>query len=260
VLIDIYKLEEGFEMQPKRRTKFLISIATLGVVMGMSLPIYAQESEEIPTTIPIEQTDVVGISECLDEGVSVTGDSTTQLGTIAELLMDCHLDFSVTSLAPAEVNSICDDTEDRLWCKSQLEHEPGFVGILKRSDEEVTEALAPAKTSVVPVPVVTPKAFYNAGVEPWRRLVASYFVDSDVDLALSVMWCESKGDPNAANPRSSARGLFQNMEKYWFERSAAAGWAGASIFDPEANTAVAAWLVYQGGGWSHWNASRGCWG
>lgn len=92
---------------------------------------------------------------------------------------------------------------------------------------------------------------YGAGVEQWRGLVETYFQPEDVPWAMRVMWCESKGDPNAKNPRSSASGLFQHLATYWPERSAKAGWAGASIFDPEANIAVAAWL-YSWGGSSHW--------
>ena len=100
-----------------------------------------------------------------------------------------------------------------------------------------------------------PRAVYRAGVEQWRPLVATYFRPGDVDRALRIMGCESGGDPNAANSRSSARGLMQHLGKYWAKRSAAAGWAGASIFDPTANVAVAAWLRDQPGGWGHWTCT-----
>lgn len=103
-------------------------------------------------------------------------------------------------------------------------------------------------------PAVAPARVYAAGVEQWRPLVASYFRAGDVDRALRIMRCESGGDPNImhdfSNP-ASASGLFQHLGKYWSSRSVAAGWAGASIFDPEANVAVAAWLQ-RTGGWSHW--------
>lgn len=111
-----------------------------------------------------------------------------------------------------------------------------------------------------PEPVaVVPKFRTNVGgAEQWRSLVATYFAPEDVDLALRVIVCESQGDPNAKNPHSSASGLFQHLGRFWTERSAAAGWAGADIFDPEANVAVAAWLRQDG--WHHWNPSRHCWG
>lgn len=97
------------------------------------------------------------------------------------------------------------------------------------------------------------------GVERWRPLVERYFEPGDVDRALAVIRCESGGDPDAANPGSSARGLFQHLARLWPKRAAQAGRPGADIFDPEDNVAVAAWLVYHGGGWSHWNPSRSCW-
>lgn len=98
-----------------------------------------------------------------------------------------------------------------------------------------------------------------AGVDRWRPLVEKYFAPEDVERALEVIRCESHGNPAAANPVSTARGLFQHLGSLWRERAASAGWAGADIYDPEANVAVAAWLVYHGGGWRHWNASAHCW-
>lgn len=103
-----------------------------------------------------------------------------------------------------------------------------------------------------PPPLPRPKRIYSDQVEQWRPLVASYFAPDDLPWAMRVMNCESKGDPRARNPRSSASGLFQHLLRYWAERSAKAGWAGADVFDPTANVAVAAWLYYEGGGPSHW--------
>lgn len=91
----------------------------------------------------------------------------------------------------------------------------------------------------------------GSNVEQWRGLVAAYFAPGQVETALRVMRCESGGNPNARNSRSGAAGLFQHLPKYWAERSAKAGWGGASIYSPEANVAVSAWLV-RNGGWGHW--------
>lgn len=92
------------------------------------------------------------------------------------------------------------------------------------------------------------------GAEGWRPLVEQYFPAGDVDRAIGIIACESKGDPRARNPRSGASGLFQHMPRYWDERASGAGFPGASIFDPEANVAAAAYLIYEhpGGGWQHW--------
>jgi hypothetical protein len=93
-----------------------------------------------------------------------------------------------------------------------------------------------------------------------RGIIALFFAPQDVELALEVAYCESRWDPEATNPLSGAGGLFQQIPRFWADRSAAAGWAGANIFDAHANTAVSAWLVYEGGGWAHWAASQPCWG
>lgn len=114
---------------------------------------------------------------------------------------------------------------------------------------------APTTTTAPPTGVSIP-----AGTEGWLTLVEAYFAPDDVQRALDVMWCESRGDADATNASSGAAGLYQHLPVFWEERSANAGFAGASIYDPTANTAVAAWLVYSGGGWHHWNPSAYCWG
>ena len=97
-------------------------------------------------------------------------------------------------------------------------------------------------------------------VSDWRPLVSQFFEPHHVNRALTVIRCESGGNPWAKNPRSTASGLFQHLASLWPERSAKAGWSGADVFDPVANVAVASWLVYEAGGWSHWYPSAGCWG
>jgi len=93
-----------------------------------------------------------------------------------------------------------------------------------------------------------------------RGIIAVFFAPEDVDLAMKVAYCESRWDPAVTNRSSGAAGLFQHIPSFWSERAAAAGWAGANVYDAHANTAVSAWLVYEGGGWIHWTASQGCWG
>lgn len=96
-------------------------------------------------------------------------------------------------------------------------------------------------------------------VEDWKPLVSAFFESGDVDRALRIIWCESKGDPRAENPVSTASGLFQHLGSLWEERTRQAGMRDADIFDPVDNVALAAWLVYDFGGWSHWAASSACW-
>ena len=94
-------------------------------------------------------------------------------------------------------------------------------------------------------------------VERWRPLVEQYFADEHVAEALSIIGCESNGDPSVTNARSGAAGLFQFISGTWEHASEQAGFGGASALDPEANTAAAAWLVeysLDGGrsAWAHW--------
>lgn len=88
--------------------------------------------------------------------------------------------------------------------------------------------------------------------------MAQYFPADLVDGALSVMRCESLGDPLAYNPRHGASGLYQFIPSTWAWSSAEAGFGGASPFEPEANIGTAAWLVRtsinQGKtAWAHWS-------
>ncbi len=80
-------------------------------------------------------------------------------------------------------------------------------------------------------------------VEQWRPLVTQYFPSHRVEEALRIINCESNGDPNAVNPYSSASGLFQFLPSTWVTTAPQAGWAGYSVFHPEANVSSAAWLA-----------------
>lgn len=83
-----------------------------------------------------------------------------------------------------------------------------------------------------------------------RQLFSQYFSGDDVEVALRIAICESSLNTNAYNPAGYG-GLFQHSISAWDSRAEAAGWAGASIYDGQANTAVAYWLFSQSG-WSPW--------
>lgn len=106
-------------------------------------------------------------------------------------------------------------------------------------------AVVPGPVSVAPT---DPKGYA-------RMLVAKHFPAWAVEAAMRVVGCETgyTYDPWSKNRYSGASGLFQHMPRYWSERSTKAGWGGWSIFDPEANVAVAAWLWGQTGTWRHWS-------
>jgi hypothetical protein len=128
------------------------------------------------------------------------------------------------------------------------------------SPDSTTTTTIPGTTTTTTVAPPPSGLIIPAGTEGWVSLVQAHFNETDVQLALNVMYCESRGNAAATNSYSGAAGLFQHLPKYWEERSTNAGYSGVSIYDPTANVGVAAWLVYYGGGWKHWNASAGCWG
>jgi hypothetical protein len=87
-----------------------------------------------------------------------------------------------------------------------------------------------------------------------RTIISKYFQAADVNRAIRIAWCQSSFNPAAVNPATGASGLFQHLPEHWAERSVAAERPGGSIFDPDVNAAVAAWMLYSlPGGWSHWD-------
>lgn len=152
-------------------------------------------------------------------------------------------------LAGTRITSGC---APNLFCPEEPVTRGQMAAFLRRA-LDLPSVQAPS-TVVVDLSIPT-----GEGAEGWRALVAHFFHPRDVDLAVRVISCESLGDPDAKNPRSTASGLFQHLASQWPPRAEAAGYPGVSVFDPVANVAAAAWLVYEGGGWSHWNASRSCW-
>jgi hypothetical protein len=165
---------------------------------------------------------------------------------------------------PLEVATTDSPTEE--WCWSpdgKVVCDPAIEPIVRDLDwkqaEEAPPPAAASKAKLAAAAEARPPAPAPASVEGWRSLVAAYFSPDHVNRALRIIACESGGDPNATNTRTGAAGLFQQLPKYWAERAAQAGVAGASIHDPTANTVVSAWLVYAGGGWGHWSSSRRCW-
>ena len=127
--------------------------------------------------------------------------------------------------------------------------------------DELTDMQARHPRWGVPLPTRTTARSKGPGVEAWRPLVASYFNASDVDHALCIIAHESKGNPDAKNPRSSAAGLFQFLRSTWdnmVPRSVTGGsYDSGQVYKPEPNTRAAAWLAYNVG-WGQWTANPSC--
>jgi peptidoglycan hydrolase CwlO-like protein len=113
----------------------------------------------------------------------------------------------------------------------------------------------------LPTPTPTPPPTPPPSGESVQALITQYFTSLGsgmVQKALCVAGLESGFNPNAVNPESGAAGVFQFIPSVWPLVSQAAGWGGASVFDAQANVAVAAWEVGQFG-WSMWSAdSKAC--
>ncbi len=116
----------------------------------------------------------------------------------------------------------------------------------------------PTKSARISSSYKRPAPNYVAPAEI-EALVAAYFKPEDVQQAINIIFCESRFDANAKNPRSTASGLFQHLEGWW---SGAWGVTGSfDPFDPEQSIKAGAALAYNTkSGWSNWNPSRHCWG
>ena len=91
----------------------------------------------------------------------------------------------------------------------------------------------------------------------------SFFEPEDAATAARIRWCESRDKADAQNPASSAAGHFQVIRSTWEyarEHGAEVEQFELGRYDPVQNTTVAAWLRYEGYGWTPWASSRVCWG
>lgn len=87
---------------------------------------------------------------------------------------------------------------------------------------------------------------WGSQVEQWRPLVAGQFSESKVETAMCLMYYESKGNPDAKNPNSTASGLFQILRFWW------KGEFNLDPFVPEQNVWMAAQIQLQQG-WGAWS-------
>ena len=132
--------------------------------------------------------------------------------------------------------------------------------------EERPTPMPTSKETPTPFPTLTPTpeptptmirvdSPYGENVERWRATVrgalAEYGLSDEEDRFMRVMWCESRGDPDAINEESGASGLMQHIPRYWDDRARSAGFQGASPFNPIANIYASVWLL-DVGGWGHW--------
>jgi len=113
---------------------------------------------------------------------------------------------------------------------------------------------------------------------PILESIQSLWPEDQWDRALQVAFCESSYRLDAANPTSSARGVFQLLAPWTRDPGSGRtvwGWhytddgeklsAAASLGISEADARygygniVVAHEIWSRSGWSPWNASRHCW-
>ena len=127
------------------------------------------------------------------------------------------------------VRSLPADTAAVLWV---ADGSPMFMPVRRDADSGGGYALA-----TVPA---------GGGVEQWRSLVAAWFPPDEVDKALRVLWCESRGDAGNISPYGDS-GLFQIAPRWHYDKKQ----ESESWFDPTVNVRVAhqIWLDQ---GWLPW--------
>jgi hypothetical protein len=110
--------------------------------------------------------------------------------------------------------------------------------------------------SMVPDDVWFQTATQSAPVE---YVVGQHFTGPEFDTAMSIISCESNFDPRAANPHSTARGLWQFLRGTWQWVQDDSGlvlddWPDGP-YDWYQSTAAAAWLR-DAAGWTQWSCYR----
>ena len=97
-------------------------------------------------------------------------------------------------------------------------------------------------------------------MEEYIPLFSQYFKQEDLETALRISWCESRGKPNAVGvnkDESKDVGLWQFNDNTW-------AWLKPKLkitsdrTNTKVSTAVASWLFYNDGS-HHWKPSKFCW-
>ena len=236
------------------------------MVADRTLAILAGVDEDEAAALAVSERDLRALDQQYQAEFQQVESLTSQVEAEAARLQELFAlaDLSVAAAigealaADAAYRSALDEVEQARAAEEELERQAE-----RGTTTTATTAGATSSTDVAPVPTTIPGSIsrpIKPAVEQWRSLVASYFSPGMVDQALSIIQCESLGDPNAYNPYSGASGLFQFIPGTWAVTSVKAGFGGSSVFDPEANIASAAWLssYYQGAGlnpWTPWHCT-----
>jgi hypothetical protein len=206
------------------------TVATFLDHAGISLG--AQDRLEVAADGPIVPGAVVGIERVVESTVVETVSIAAPVQTIAEPDQYVGWRFVSATGAPGQSNV----TFAVRWVN----------GVEAARTIVATEPIVAPVAQVVHVgtkyrPAPPPPADIETII---RAAAAKYGVDPET--LLRVAYCESRYDPLAYNGVLGASGLFQIIPGTWRANSVAAGYGGASVWDPVANANVAAWMFSKG--------------
>lgn len=81
----------------------------------------------------------------------------------------------------------------------------------------------------------------------------------DPNLAVLIAYCESRLDPKAKNPNSTASGIFQFIRSTWNDSLIKIGLPlDTDVFDADLNIKTGVWFL-KTSGTKPWEASSKCW-
>jgi len=212
------------------------TVATFLERAGISLG--AQDRLEVAADGPIVPGAIVGIDRIVESTVVETVSIAAPVQTIAE--PDQYVGWRYVSAPGAPGQSRV--TFAVRWVN----------GVEEGRTIVATESIVAPVAQVIHVgtkykPAPPPPADIEAII---RAAAAKYGVDAET--LLRVAYCESRYDPLAYNGVLGASGLFQIIPGTWRANSVAAGYGGASVWDPVANANVAAFMFanHQAGQWA----------
>ena len=100
--------------------------------------------------------------------------------------------------------------------------------------------MAQVTTPQPTTPQTAPKQATGDVEQIVRQAASKYGIDPN--YAVQIAMCESTMNPNAVNTsyyeNGNPSGLYQHISGYWPARAAKYGYAGASVFNAEANANV----------------------
>lgn len=239
---------------------FATRVAYLGAI--------SQRDRELVIQFSVTQADLEALRRFAEERLEVNAERATEVeAALPQLQADA--DAARSRLASVRAQ----------WERFEAAQAAAAEAELRRQEAELSQGGSPPTTSPAGPGTTTttvPQFVYNpsAGVEQWRPLVNDVFtrwglaettcatrngiefcVGPQVGAALSVIQCESSGNPMAVNSRSGTAGLFQNHPAFWQDRVNRIRSrhsdkepnmpADASIFNPEYNIAVGALMVWE---------------